>query len=307
MGTRGDIWGFVVLVLAVALLPGCDSKPVPVKSVPAGSATAPVGGASLSGRLTSAPQVVNVSHYDPKERQRRGASYSVSDLSALRRNGALGLIARCGKGRELDEKCASFLAAAERQGMRLGSYYFVLDGVDPAWQADRFINRLRAIKSARRLRSNEILLVGDFDQASSASDIVRFIDRIEKRTGALPMIYLENSKRLRATLSRATAAQKRRIRQCPYWLALYSDSEPGMETPARLMAQYGIWDRWVLWQYGGVLWDKRRGRSQAKYYNAGRWRSPPYFGDLDRPLERNAFNGSTADLHRFWAEQSWKW
>ncbi len=291
---------------AVALLSGClsgcNSKPVP-----AGGVASSVGGASLSGRLLSAPQVVNVSQYDPKERQRRGSSYSVTDLSALRRNGALGLIARCGKGRALDEKCASFLAAAERQGMLLGAYYFVLDGVDPAWQADRFINRLRAIKSSRRLRTDKILLVGDFDQASSASDIVRFIDRIEKRTGSLPMIYLENSARLRATLSRASAAQKRRIRQCPYWLALYSDSGSGMETPARLMAQYGIWNRWVLWQYGGVHWDKRRGRSQVKHYNAGRWRSPPYFGDLDRPLERNAFNGSTAGLHRFWVGQSWRW
>jgi GH25 family lysozyme M1 (1,4-beta-N-acetylmuramidase) len=266
-----------------------------------------VGAATLSGSLTSAPQVINVSQYDPKERQRSGSSYSVSDLSALRRNGALALIARCGKGKKLDEKCASFLAAAERQGMRLGAYYFVLDGVDAVWQADRFVDRLRAIKASKRLRTEEILMVGDFDQASSVSDIVRFIDRIEQRTGSLPMIYLENSKRLRATLSAAPTSSKRRIRQCPYWLALYSDGEPGMETPSRLMRQYGIWSRWVLWQYGGVHWDTRRGRSQPKHYNAGRWRSPTYFGNLDRPTERNAFNGSVASLHRFWLAQAWRW
>ena len=261
----------------------------------------------MQGRLTSAPQIINVSAYDPKERQRRGSAYSTSDLSALRRNGARALIARCGKGRTIDSKCGQFLAAAERQGLLLGAYFFVLDGVDPTWQADRFISRMRSIKTAHRLKTQEILLVGDFDSKSSVSDILRFIDRVEKRTGKLPMIYLENSPGLRATLSRATSAQKRRIAQCPYWLALYSDNERGMETPARLMRQYGIWNRWVMWQYGGVHWDKRRGRSRPVHYNHGSWRSPTYFGNLDRPVERNAFNGSSGQLLSFWSQQSWDW
>jgi len=71
--------------------------------------------------LSEAPKVVNVSAYDPKERQRGGDSFSEHDVSALRRNGVHGLIARCGKGRLLDEKCGSFLTAADRQGMRLGT------------------------------------------------------------------------------------------------------------------------------------------------------------------------------------------
>ncbi len=257
--------------------------------------------------LTTAPQIINVSAYDPKERQRKGSSYTVHDLSALRRNGALGLIARCGKGRKLDEKCASFLQAAERQKMLLGSYYFVLKGVDPSWQADQFVDRIRAIKSAKGLKTPEILLAGDFDSRSSPRDIVRFIDRIEQRTGQLPIIYLENSAALRKSLQSATLAQKKRIAQCPYWIALYSSSKAGLETPDRLMRQYGIWSRWALWQYGGVHWDSRRKRSRADSYRGIRYRAPEYFGDLDRPTERNAFNGTPRQLYHFWAQQSWKW
>ena len=56
------------------------------------------GGGYGRASLMDAPKIVNVSSYDPKERQRSGDSYSTLDVSALKRNGALGLIARCGKG-----------------------------------------------------------------------------------------------------------------------------------------------------------------------------------------------------------------
>ncbi|MEM0895346.1 MAG: GH25 family lysozyme [Verrucomicrobiota bacterium] len=266
-----------------------------------------LGHSTFRGGLTSAPQVVNVSHFDPKERQRRGSSYSPSDLSALKRNGARGLIARCGKGRETDTKCGTFLQGTDRQGMLLGSYYFVLDGVDPVWQADRFISRLRSIQSSYHIRSREILLVGDFDSKSTPRDLVRFIDRIESKTGTLPIVYLENSPSLMASLSRASSAEKRRIAQCPYWLALYSPSQSDRKTPEQLMRKYGIWNRFAMWQYGGVKWDARRGRSIPQYYNYGSRRSPAYFGNLDRPLERNAFNGSTQELYAFWSRYAWRW
>ena len=246
--------------------------------------------------LADAPKIVNVSSYDPKEKQRAGDSFSATDVSALRRNGALGLIARCGKGRALDEKCPAFLRAAERQGMMLGTYYFVLKDSDPRWQAEQYIARLRQIAPGRR-----ILLVGDFDTKSSPADLVAFIDRVEALTGILPVIYLENSARLRQSLSQASPAQKRRIRQCPYWLALYSH-DSGFHTPQRLMQAYAIWDDWALWQYGGVEWS---GRSVSKHYNHGPWKSPRYFGSMDRPLEHNAFNGDLSALNAFWARHSW--
>lgn len=262
------------------------------------------GGGGGYGRvgLPGAPKIVNVSAYDPKERQRSGDSFSSTDVSALRRNGALGLIARCGKGKALDEKCADFLSAADRQGMMLGSYYFVLKNTDAGWQADQYINRLRQIAAARGLQNRRILLVGDFDTKSSPADLVAFINRVEQRTGVLPAIYLENSDRLRASLSNASPAQKNRICQCPYWIALYSPTA-GFQTPENLMRGYGIWSDWAMWQYAGVEWS---GRSVSKHYVHGPWKSPPYFGSMDRPLEHNAFNGSVGDLNRFWAKHSWQ-
>ena len=260
------------------------------------------GGGYGRASLMDAPKIVNVSSYDPKERQRSGDSYSTLDVSALKRNGALGLIARCGKGRALDAKCADFLVAADRQGMMLGTYYFVLADVDPVWQADQYVRRLREIATQRGLQGRRILLVGDFDTKSDPSDLVAFIDRVEAKTGVLPVVYLENSARLRASLSNASPAQKRRIRQCPYWLALYSH-ESGFRTPKHLMAAYDIWGDWAMWQYGGVEWA---GRSVPKHYHYGPWRAPAYFGTMDRPLEHNAFNGSRAELNRFWARHSWQ-
>lgn len=252
--------------------------------------------------LADAPKVVNVSSYDPKEKQRSGDSFSSTDVSALKRNGAHGLIARTGKGLVLDDKCSDFLAAANRQGMMLGSYYFVMKTADPAKQADQYISRLREISATRGLSGRRILLVGDFDTKSSPEDFVIFINRVHRLTGVYPVIYLENSDRLRSSLSNATAAQKAVIRRCPYWIALYSHSS-GFETPKHLMKAYGIWNDWSLWQYAGVEWSRR---SVSKHYHHGPWKSPEYFGSMDRPLEHNAFNGDVGELQEFWARHSWQ-
>ena len=252
--------------------------------------------------LSEAPKVVNVSAYDPKEKQRGGDSFSSSDVSALRRNGARGLIARCGKGTALDEKCADFLTAADRAGMMLGTYYFVLKTSDPVWQADNYVKRLREIAITRGLQGKPILLVGDFDTKSSPGDFVKFITRVKQLTGVTPAIYLENSDRLRSTLSNASPAEKAVIRECPYWIALYSHDK-GFRTPQDLMQAYGVWDEWAMWQYAGVEW---KGRSVSKHYHYGPWKSPEYFGSMDRPLEHNAFNGGDGDLSSFWARHSWR-
>ena len=130
--------------------------------------------------------------------------------------------------------------------------------------------------------------------------------------GGGPRVYLENSATLRTNLSNATAEQKRRIRRAPYWIALYgpkgterSMSANSTLTPDGLMEQYGIWNSWAMWQYGGVNWSN--GRSTAKHYNTAAWRSPRYFGNMAHPMERSVFKGSQAELKAFWDRHSYRW
>ena len=250
------------------------------------------------------PQIINVSAYDPKERQRPGKSFSEHDVSALRASGASALIARAGKGGALDEKCANFLAAADRESLLPGVYYRLQTHVDAVKQADQFIARAQSLARSRSWNAPALLLCGDFDAASKLSDILRFMDRVESRTGVVPVAYLENSAHLKILLGSADAATKAKLRRMPYWLALYAhDSGAGPQFPAPgnprgLVNQYNVWPDWTLWQYGGVDWE--RGRSRPKVYSHDSYRFSPYFGDLDRPVERNVFNGSQASLQTFW-------
>jgi GH25 family lysozyme M1 (1,4-beta-N-acetylmuramidase) len=264
---------------------------------------------SLAARA-GRPEIINVSSFDPKEKQRAGASYSASDLSALRANGACGVVARAGKGGKLDEKCAQFLAAADRERLLPGVYYRMQTRLDAVVQADQFITRAQAIARGRSWNTPALLLCADFDADSSLSDILRFMDRVENRTGVVPVAYLENSTHLKQILSRADAATKAKLRRMPYWLALYSHESgagpvyPAPGIPENLVKQYDVWTDWTLWQYGGVDWE--RGRSQPKVYDYGFNRFPTYFGNLDRPVERNVFNGSVEELQKFWQRHGLK-
>jgi len=217
--------------------------------------------ASQYGKVSfeESPSIINVSHYDPKESQRRGSSYTPLNQYSLKKNGALGQIARCSKGYAYDKKCADFLVGAERQGLLLGT----------------------------------------------VPHMVAFVSEIKKLTGEYPMVYLENGELIRKRLRDATYEQKYILRKCPYWLALYSPNYPGISTPRELTLATGVWKTWSLWQYGGVEWE--RGRSVPKHYVKGPWKTPKYYGDLSKPLERNGFNGSRSELYSFWAKHSWRW
>jgi len=260
--------------------------------------------ASIAQSHAAMPEIINVSAYDPKEKQRSGSSYSENDVSALRASGASGLIARAGKGGNLDEKCATFLASADRAGLLPGVYYRLQTHVDAVAQADQFITRAQSLAGSRPWNAPALLLCADFDAQSRLSDILRFTDRVESRTGVAPVAYLENSTHLKQLLGNADADTKAKLRRMPYWLALYAhDSGAGPEFPAPgsprgLVGQYNVWSDWTLWQYGGVDWE--HGRSRPKVYCHGSNRFPLYFGNMDRPLERNVFNGSQASLHAFW-------
>lgn len=289
------------LLLPLCLLLTHCGTPGPAPA-PANKPAASSGG----GRI----QIINVSAYDPKERQRSGRSYSEHDVSALRASGAHGLIARAGKGGNLDTKCAAFLASADRAGMLPGVYYRLQTHVDAVKQADQFVSRAKALARGRSWNAPALLLCADFDAKSRLSDITRFLDRVEKGTGVVPVVYLENSEYLRLLLSRADSNTKAKLRRAPYWCALYSHDGgagrvlPAPGSPEGLTRQYNVWSDWTLWQYGGVDWE--HGRSRPKVYNSGRYHFPVYFGNLDRPVERNVFNGSHAALQSFWQRHGLK-
>ncbi len=249
-------------------------------------------------------EIVNVSAYDPKERQRAGRSYSQHDVSALRANGARGLIARAGKGGNLDTKCADFLASADRVGMLPGVYYRVQRHVDAVAQADQFVNRALSLARSRSWNAPALLLCGDYDGDLPVSSILRFMDRVEARTGVVPVAYMENSPQAKLQTRAADPVTRERLRRAPYWAALYSHESgagplfPAPGSPEGLVDQYRMWSRWTMWQYGGVDWE--RGGSRPKVYNHGRYHFSPWFGNMDRPVERNVFRGSPAALAAFW-------
>ncbi len=251
------------------------------------------------------PQVINVSSYDPKEVQRGGKSYTPLDQSNLRRNGALGQIARCSKGYTLDSKCSDFLVGAERQNMLLGTYHYLQPYSSATAQANLYLNRLQTIKRTRGLQTDRILLVADIDTKCSVAHMITFVTHIKNRTGVYPLIYIENGEGIRARLRNASSRQKRILKKCPYWLALYSNKYPGISTPQALIKATNVWSTWSLWQYGGVEWE--RGRSVSKHYEKGSWDTPKYFGNMSRPMERNGFNGSKRDLYQMWKKHSWEW
>lgn len=293
--------GHLSLAVACLVLAQCATQQA---QTPAAGAAGPPAATQAPRGL---PQIINVSAYDPKERQREGRGYSEHDVSALRANGAAALIARAGKGGNLDTKCAPFLASADRAGLLPGIYYRLQNHVDAVSQADQFVDRAQALARSRDWRAPALLLCGDFDAQSRLSEITRFMDRVESRTGVVPVAYLENSGHLKILLSGADGATKAKLRRMPYWLALYSHESgadprypqfPPPVHPRGLLNQYQVWNNWAIWQYGGVDWQN--GGSRPKVYHHGPHRFSTYFGDLDRPLERNVFNGSHAQLQAFW-------
>lgn len=245
-------------------------------------------------------EIVNVSAYDPKEKQRSGRGYNEHDVKALRDNGAVALIARIGKGGQIDEKCADFLRSADHVGMMPGVYYRTTQGVSMISQADQMVARAQSLAQGRDWAQSHLLLCADFDANSSTTQMIQFLDRVKQRTGVDCVVYLENSEHLRVTLHHSSEAVKNRLRRCPYWVALYSHEGgackafPAPVTPSGLAQQYNVWRNWSIWQYGGVEWENRR--SLPKVYRG----FSPYFGNLDRPVERNLFRGSPAELQQLW-------
>lgn len=75
------------------------------------------GGGFESTSVSASPAGLKVSGWDSKEVKRAGSRGSEHNVSSLRANGFMGLVARSAKGNELDTKFASFIRSADREGM----------------------------------------------------------------------------------------------------------------------------------------------------------------------------------------------
>lgn len=251
------------------------------------------------------PQVINVSQYDPKERQRSGTSFTPLNQHTLKANGAHALIARTGKGTHIDTKCAHFLVGAENADLMLGTYFFVLPDTSATAQAQRYINTLKKIKESYPFTTKKVLLVADFDTKLPVANMVTFLKEVRRLTGIKPVVYLENGDTIRTNLKNASYSQKSFLRSHPYWLALYSQNHKKYKTPKQLVKGSHVWKDWAMWQYAGVWWEN--GKSKPYYYQGGNWQTPPYFGNLSHPSERNGFNGDYKEFLKFWDSHSWAW
>ena len=203
------------------------------------------------------PQIINVSAYDPKEKQRSRAP--LLGARCLRAEGERRERAdRAGRqGRQSRREVRQFLASADRVGMLPGVYYRLQTHVDAVVQADQFVGRARkALARSRSWNAPSLLLCGDFDAKSRMSDILRFMDRVERRTGVVPVAYLENSTHLKQLLGSADAATKAKLRRMPYWLALYSRqrrrgfpprASDGLAEPVRRLVRTGRCGNTAAW------------------------------------------------------------
>ena len=99
--------------------------------------------------------------------------------------------------------------------MMVGVYYRVQKHVDAVRQADQMVDRVQQLARSRSWKASSILLCGDYDGDLPLSSIIRFMDRVQSRTGVVPVAYLENSTQLKRTLSGARGADRAKLLQAP--------------------------------------------------------------------------------------------
>jgi lysozyme len=239
---------------------------------------------SLPASVFCANSVVNLSHYDMVQ----------PDFVAMKNEGILGVIHEATYPRfERDAKYLERQLAATRAGLLWGAYHYA-NGTDPIRQADHFLSVVSSAWAQvdPAARSNGVLLVLDFEKnrhypggTMRLDQAIAFIQRIRERTGKYPGIYSGQYHLTRTINSwRLAAAEARTLANCWLWLANYS-GQPRATSP---------WNAWDLWQYCG---DGRCKLPASAY--------PKSVANV-RKAERNIFNGSPAELRRFWLEHSWK-
>ncbi|MBV8393854.1 MAG: glycoside hydrolase family 25 protein [Alphaproteobacteria bacterium] len=261
--------------LAVAMLGGCGGhKPV---SPPVAETLGPE---PARPHVPGIDAVIDLSH-----------NVRVDDFGAIRRQAnILGVIHKASEGGDwIDPSYAERRQLAERAGLLWGAYHFGTRQFTGQKQAQNF---LAAAQPGPRT-----LMVLDFEpndpnprNTMTLEQAEAFVRAIQAATGRLPMVYtraswVDGKRSSRGLRLPKPVGPESILARCDLWLAEYS------ETPT---VPYAWQTRgWTLWQYAGDEVPE----------NAA-------YGSVPRTIQgvshadRNIFNGTEAELRRFWGARA---
>jgi lysozyme len=254
-------------------LAGCGGNP------PKGSGFAPAPHSSTESWRPAAAgldAVIDISH-----------NVTVSDFSAVRRSGILGVIHKVSEGGDwFDPSYAPRRRQAESAGLLWGGYHFGTRQYSGERQAAAFLSACQPGPTtviALDLEPND-RNPGNTMQIAQAEAFVR---AVQQATGRLPLVYThpkwangERFGRRRVSLGAAVSPASI-LARCDLWLADYRE-EP--ELP------YAWADKgWSLWQY--VANESEHDTAHG---------APPRAIPGITHCDRNLFAGDEAALYRFW-------
>jgi lysozyme len=234
----------IARLLAVATLAGCADSPPDIDSAQEDVVTC-AAGSTIKG--------VDVSHFD-----------GTVDWGAARRDGITFAIIKATEGTSFaDNHFAANWTNTKANGIVHGAYHFFRPESDPVAQADFFVRIAGSPKSGDLPPVIDLEVTDGLTAAQVAAGARTFLQRVQQRTGRVPMIY--TSVRVFNGLLGTPSGFN------PYflWVANWNVRCPNIPNPP--------WKRWTFWQ------------SSATGTVAG-------FSD---PVDVDSFNGTSADLMAF--------
>ncbi|HZS37153.1 MAG TPA: GH25 family lysozyme [Polyangia bacterium] len=157
------------------------------------------------------------------------------DWTRVKKAGVAFAFARVSDGVDtVDDRFAANFAAMRRAGVRRGAYQFFRAGADARAQADL------AISTVKRLGGADLPLVADVETDDGeklevlAARLTAWLRRVERRTGARPIIYTSPS------MGRKLDAKFGAWR---LWIAHYEVECPTLPD---------AWKRWHFWQHSST-------------------------------------------------------
>jgi lysozyme len=234
----------IARLLAIATLAGCADLAPEVDSAEQDVITCATG-STIKG--------VDVSHFD-----------GTVDWGVARRDGVTFAIIKATEGTSfVDNHFASNWANTRANGIVHGAYHFFRPKSDPVAQADFFVGVAGSPTSGELPPVIDLEVTDGLTAAQVAAGARTFLQRVQQKTGRVPMIY--TSVRVFNSLLGGPAG----FGPYPLWVANWNVRCPNIPDPP--------WTRWTFWQ------------SSATGTVAG-------FSD---PVDVDRFNGTSADLMAF--------